>query len=123
MSKFKLLVAVLLASAPAAASAQTAAVDAARAAGLVGERFDGYLGFAREPAATVRSQAGAINIKRRSLYAQLAAQKGVAVQDVGITAGCTLLGRVPVGGAYMLPDGVWRHRSASEGRPIPSYCR
>ena len=112
-----------LAIVPAGATAQTAAVDAARNAGVVGERFDGFLGFAAEPNAMVRSQTAAINIKRRALYAQLAAQKGATVQDVGITAGCTLLARVPVGGAYMLMDGSWRRRAANAAAPVPDYCR
>lgn len=110
-----------LALVPAASVAQTPAVESARAAGVVGERFDGYLGFAAEPNAAVRAQTNSINIKRRALYARLASQKNATVQDVGITAGCTLLARVPVGGAYMLPDGVWRRRGEAP-LPLPDYC-
>lgn len=123
MTRFLIIAASAFMLVPASASGQTPAVDSARAAGVVGERFDGYLGFAAEPSAAVRSQTGAINIKRRALYAKLAAAKGATVQDVGITAGCTLLERVPVGGAYMLADGVWRRRGPREGPALPSYCR
>lgn len=123
MTRVLMIAASALLLAPAAASAQTPAVDSARTAGVVGERFDGYLGFAAEPTAAVRSQTGAINIKRRALYANLAAAKGATVQDVGITAGCTLLARVAVGGAYMLADGVWRRRGPAEAPALPSYCR
>ena len=75
-------------------SAQTPAVNAARAAGQVGERYDGYLGVAAPVSAAVRSQVATINIQRRSLYSNLAASKGASPQDVGITAGCQLLARV-----------------------------
>jgi len=105
------------------AAAQTPAVDAARAGGAVGERYDGYLGIAAPVSAQVRSQVAAINIRRRSLYSNLAASKGVSPQDVGITAGCQLLARVPLGGTYLLGDGVWRRRAAGEASPAPSYCR
>jgi len=112
----------LLALSPAAI-AQTPAVDAARAAGLVGERYDGYLGVASPVSAAVRSQVATINIRRRSLYSNLAASRGVSPSDVGITAGCQLLGRVAVGEAYLWNDGVWRRRAAGQPAPVPTYCR
>jgi uncharacterized protein YdbL (DUF1318 family) len=102
---------------------QTAAVDSARAVGSVGERFDGYIGIAAPVSTLVRSQVATINIRRRSLYSSLAARKGASPQDVGLTAGCTLLARVPVGGSYMLTDGAWRRRGAGQGAPVPAYCR
>ena len=117
----KLLVLALFAAVPA--GAQTPAVNAARAAGSVGERYDGYLGVNGSISAAARSQVASINITRRSLYSRLAASKGVSPQDVGITAGCQLLARVSVGEAYMWADGVWRRRAAGQGAPVPDYCR
>ena len=95
---------------------------AARAAGILGERFDGYLGYSAGAGETVRRQAGAINIKRRSLYSGLAARRNATVQEVGIAAGCKLLGQVKVGESYMLNDGAWRRRGAGQPAPVPSYC-
>ena len=103
--------------------AQTPAVDAARQAGQVGERFDGYMGLVGLSSAVVRSQVSAINIRRRSLYSNLAASRRVAPNEVGIAAGCQLLARVQVGQAYMLGDGQWRVRAAGQPAPIPQYCR
>ena len=117
-----ILAAALLPIAPAA-SGQTPAVDAARAAGIVGERFDGYLGVAGAASMAVRAQVSRINIQRRSLYSNLAASRGVTPQDVGITAGCQMLARVGVGQSYMLTDGTWRRRQPGQGAPIPDYCR
>lgn len=105
------------------ALAQAPAVDAARTAGSIGERFDGYVGIAASVDPAVRSQVGKINIQRRALYSNLAARKGVSPNEVGITAACELLRRVPVGGAYMLADGAWRHRAAGQVAPVPDYCR
>ena len=105
------------------AVAQTPAVDAARSAGAVGERYDGYLGIAAPVSAAVRSQVAAINIRRRSLYSSLAARKGASPQDVGVTAGCQLLARLGVGQSYLLADGVWRRRAAGPGSVAPDYCR
>jgi uncharacterized protein len=106
-----------------AAIAQTPTVDAGRRSGIVGERYDGYLGFAGAPSAALRSQVDAVNIRRRSLYSNLATSRGVSPQEVGITAGCQLLRRVQLGEAYMLSDGVWRRRAAGQAPAVPDYCR
>jgi uncharacterized protein YdbL (DUF1318 family) len=116
---FALCLAAIAASAPA----QTAALDAARAAGAIGERFDGYVGVASALSPAARSQVASTNIRRRALYSDLAARKGVSPQDVGITAGCQLLARVAVGQRYLLSDGVWRRRVPGQPPPVPDYCR
>ena len=114
--------AALLAAAPAA-MAQTLVVDAARAAGGVGERYDGFIGVASTVSPLARSQVRTINIQRRTLYSNFATSRGVSPSEVGITAGCQLLARVRVGEAYMLADGVWRRRGAGQPAPVPDYCR
>ena len=120
-----LLIVTAVASAAAAvpAAGQTPAVNAARQAGIVGERFDGFLGIAATPQPAVRSQVATINIRRRALYNNLAISRGVAPYEVGITAGCQLLARVQVGQAYMLADGRWRRRLTGQPAPVPEYCR
>jgi uncharacterized protein YdbL (DUF1318 family) len=118
--RFLLLFLALLVGAPAVA--QTPAVNAARAAGIVGERYDGYLGIVGPASGLVRGQVASINLRRRSLYSNLAASRGVSPQDVGVTAGCQLLGRVAVGEAYLSSDGRWRRRAPGQ-RTTPDYCR
>jgi len=123
MRRLFVLAAAATVAAPAVpAGAQTPTVDAARQAGIVGERFDGYIGLVVTPSPALRSQVAAINIRRRSLYSNLAASKGVSPQEVGITAGCQLLTRVQVGQAYMLTDGQWRRRLPGQRPPVPDYC-
>ncbi len=122
MSRLLLIGAAVIVAATAAV-AQTPAADVARASGIVGERYDGYMGFAAAPSAALRSQVSTINIRRRALYSNLAASRGVSPQEVGITAGCQLLARVGVGEAYMLGDGVWRRRATGRPTPVPDYCR
>jgi uncharacterized protein len=115
---------VLLAALVAApASAQSPQLASAIAAGQVGERYDGYMGFAAEPAADVRRQVNAINLRRRNLYIELGTRRNVTADVVGLSTGCTLLGQLPVGEAYLLKDGTWRRRAAGQELPIPDYCR
>ena len=113
----------LLACLAVPAMAQEApAIAQARAAGAVGERFDGYLGVVGSVPESIRRQAGAINIKRRSLYSGLAARKGVSTEEVGLTAACSLLRRVKAGEVYFLAEGGWRRRAAGQGVALPAYC-
>ena len=115
-----LLIALMALAVPAAA--QTPQVNAARAAGAVGERYDGYLGVAGAISAAVRNQVASVNITRRSLYYSLARKKGASPQEVEITAGCQLLARVAAGESYMLADGRWRRRASGQPAPVPDYC-
>lgn len=114
--------AVLLSVAAPAAPQASPALTAAMEAGTVGERFDGYMGFAGTPTDALRRQVGAINIKRRSLYTSLAGRRTVSVEAVGIAVGCERLAGVGVGQSYMLQDGIWRRRMPGEAPPAPAYC-
>ena len=118
--RYSVLAAAAFAS---AASAQSPQLSSAIAAGQVGERYDGYMGFAATPSPEVRRQVLGINIQRRSLYTQLATQRAVNAQLVGLTTACTLFSQLPVGEAYMLKDGTWRRRGASDPAPVPDHCR
>ena len=117
---FALPAAVLMAS---AAAGQSSGLAAAIQAGQVGERYDGYMGYVSPPSEQVRRQVSAVNIHRRNLYIDLGSRRGVTAEIVGLTTGCELLARLPVGEAYMLKDGVWRTRAAGQPPSLPSYCR
>lgn len=117
-----LLAAALVAVAAPAGAQDSPVLVAARQAGSVGERYDGYLGYSAAASEAARRQVSAVNITRRSLYSGLAVRRRATVQEVGIAAGCQLLGDIRVGESYMLSDGAWRRRSAGEAPPVPSYC-
>ena len=118
-----LFVAAMVAiGAPGSAPAQDpATILAAKRAGQIGERFDGYLGYVVAPSAGLRRQVDAVNIRRRSLYSSLAARKGVSPQEVGITAACSLMRRIGVGEYYLPGQGGWR-RLAPGQSAAPNYC-
>jgi uncharacterized protein YdbL (DUF1318 family) len=107
------------------AQAQTdPVVEQARAQGIVGEQADGYLGFAKSPSADVKSRVDAINIKRRAFYTDLAAKRGVTVQEVAAATGCELFSsRVAAGEAYRTEGGQWATRSGGAPVQMPSYCK
>jgi len=117
-------VGVLLAIAAVAspAQAQPATLAGAIAVGQVGERYDGYMGTAVTPSEALRRQVAAINLRRRNLYTELATQRGVTPEVVGLTAACELFTRLSPGEAYMLKDGVWRRSTAGQPAPRPDHC-
>jgi hypothetical protein len=124
VKKLLLSIAVLLCLAvPASAPAQDpAAILAARHAGLIGERYDGYVGLVNpNVSAGLRRQVTALNIRRRSLYSSLAARRGVSPEEVGITAACSLLRRISIGEYYLPGQGGWTRVVAGRS-PVPSYC-
>ena len=108
---------------PGAVSAQSyPELAAARRAGQIGERFDGYLGVAAPTTALVQRQVAATNIRRRSLYVGLAERRRVTPEVAGMATGCELLSMIAVGEVYMLQDGRWRRHAAGETIARPSYC-
>ena len=115
-----LVLAGLALSAPALAQ-RDPAYQAARAAGQVGEKPDGYLGVVGAQPAGVESLASDINIRRRENYAQKAQEQGATLQEYAVTQGCILIGRTQPGEKYQAPDGSWQTRGA--GAPqLHSRC-
>ncbi|MBA2636358.1 MAG: YdbL family protein [Sphingomonas sp.] len=125
MMKLSISIAVAAASFafPAGASQNPATIDAARQAGVIGERYDGYMGFVGTPSAEVRRQVSAVNLRRRNLYIGLASRRAVNPQVVGIATACELIPNLAPGQFYMLEDGVWRRRIARQAVALPGYCK
>ncbi|MEO6153631.1 MAG: YdbL family protein [Croceibacterium sp.] len=102
-------------SAPAYAQ-RDPAYEAARHAGVVGEKTDGYLGIAGAADASVRRMVEDINIKRRALYADKAQAAKATLEEYAITSGCLAIARTAPGEKYQAPDGAWQTRGA--GAPL-----
>lgn len=114
--------AIVLAGAGIAIAQSGGLVTSALAEASIGEKADGYLGIRGSASADLRAEVDAINIRRRAAYTQRAAQKGATVMEMAASVGCeTLATRVPVGRAYLLPDGVWRVRGNAP-ISLPTYC-
>lgn len=109
-------------SAPARAqSGPDPVVESARKAGQVGEQADGYLGIVQSAPADLKARVDQINIKRRAVYTDLAAKRGVTVNDVAAAAACKLFeSRVANGERYRDENGAWQTRNGAV--KLPSYC-
>ena len=106
-----LVLAGLALSAPALAQ-RDPAYQAARSAGQVGEKPDGYLGVVGSQSAAVQGIVNDLNIRRRENYAQKAQEQGVTLQEYAITQGCILISRTEPGEEYQDPNGAWQTRGS-----------
>jgi uncharacterized protein YdbL (DUF1318 family) len=87
------------------------AYDAARKAGTIGEKFDGYLGIVSGGDAALRAMVDDLNIKRRAVYAEKAQAQRATLEEYAITAGCLAISRTQPGEKYQAPDGSWQTRT------------
>jgi uncharacterized protein YdbL (DUF1318 family) len=98
---------------PAVAYAQSAAtkatVDRAKAAGVVGEQADGYLGFVTEPAdPAIRAAVTETNAGRAQVYREAAARTGTTPEAAGASAFTTVVqARLKPGEFYRPTGGGW----------------
>lgn len=103
--------AVTLMSAGAAfaqSAAAKATVDAAKAAGQVGEQADGYLGLVSSDAPPeIRAAVAEINTGRTAAFKEAAAKAGTPVEAAGAATAKQLLDRMPAGQYYRTADGRW----------------
>jgi len=117
ISKSVLAAAVAAVSLGAVASPAFAQRDpayaAARAAGQVGERMDGYLGIVVAETPDLRRIVNDINIKRRAVYSERAKANNATIEEYALTAGCQAILATEPGEKYQAPDGSWQTRTAA----------
>lgn len=107
-------VALPLAIAPVAALAQRdPAYAAARSAGQVGEKMDGYLGYVTPPSPALKAVVEDINLKRRAVYSEKAQAQKATVEEYAFTSGCLLIAQTQPGEKYQAPNGTWQTRTSA----------
>lgn len=88
------------------------AYAAARAAGKVGEKIDGYLGIVGSADAALQAIVNDINIKRRAVYSEKAKAANATIDEYALTAGCQAIMATAPGEKYQAPDGSWQTRGS-----------
>lgn len=96
----------------AQSAATKAAVDAAKARGVVGEQADGFVGFVTESSdAALKAAVAELNAARAAYYRQIAAQRNVPVEAVGAATAQQLLETtIKTGEYYRTADGQWKRK-------------
>jgi|HigsolmetaAR203D_1030402.scaffolds.fasta_scaffold00057_87 hypothetical protein len=94
-----------MASGPAVAQS----LDQAKAAGLIGEMPNGYVGVV-QGGGDVQALVDRVNAERRARYREVAGKNGVPLAVVETQAGARLIARVPRGQFVMNAAGRWERR-------------
>lgn len=110
-----LVLAALALPAPAMAQ-RDPAYDAARKAGQVGEKVDGYLGVVGSQSAAIQNMVADLNRKRRENYTQRAQAQRATLEEYALTQGCLLIARTEPGEMYQTPEGTWEARGSGAPR-------
>ena len=89
------------------------AYAAARSAGEIGEKMDGYIGIVGSETPDLRRLVNDINIKRRAVYSEKAQENNVTLEEYALSTGCQLIVKTSPGEKYQAPDGSWQTRTSS----------
>ncbi len=86
-------------------------MDQAKAAGMIGEQVNGYLGYVTaSPSSSLQAVVEEINAKRREAYVQGAQNAGVERKVFEIRMGQRLQERTPKGQYIQLQNGRWQKK-------------
>lgn len=109
MRKIVIIIALLAAAAVAPAMADRAAVDAAKAQCVIGERNDGYLGVVAGQSASpdLDREIRSINQQRKAAYAELATRNGVTIEAAAVLTAERLINQAPSGHCVQDASGAW----------------
>ncbi len=102
------MVALLLGN---ATQAEQRPLDAPRAQGLIGERYDGYvLVHDAKASAEIRTLVENTNNERRKVYEKQAAATSAPVAEVGKVYAAEILQKAPAGTWFQGADGRWTQK-------------
>lgn len=92
------------------ARAQSRLLDAPRAAGTVGERFDGYAAVRDGASADVVRLVEQVNAERRTVYAQRAATDKVPIEAIGKIYALEIMKSAPPKTWFLSESGHWSQK-------------
>jgi len=92
------------------ARAQSRLLDAPRAAGTVGERFDGFAAVRGQAPAEIAQLVEQVNAERRTLYAQRAAADRISAEAVGRIYALEIMKSAPPKTWFLSEAGQWSQK-------------
>jgi uncharacterized protein YdbL (DUF1318 family) len=95
----------------AIAQSQSRLLDAPRAQGIVGERYDGYAVVRGAAPPDVVALVNSVNAERRAIYAQRAAAQRAPVEEVGKVYAAEIMKSAPTGTWFLAESGQWKQKT------------
>ena len=108
-----LLLGLLAFAVPPSAGAQQSQgrlLDAPRAAGTVGERYDGYAVMRGTAAPDVRALVDRVNAERSTVYADQAARQRAPIFEIGRVYADAIMRAAPKGTWFLAQNGEWKQK-------------
>ncbi len=92
---------------PPSGRAESRLLDAPRAAGIVGERFDGYAVARGTVTPDVAALIEKVNTERRAVYAARASSENVPIEAIGKIYAAEIMKSAPAGTWFLSESGQW----------------
>jgi uncharacterized protein YdbL (DUF1318 family) len=105
-----LLTLATFAVAPAASAQPGRLLDGPRAAGIVGERYDGYAVIRGAAPPDVRALVDKVNAERSAIYADQAVKQHAPIFEVGRVYADQILKTAPRGTWFLAQNGEWTQK-------------
>lgn len=104
-SLFFLLVSISLFS--LSFEAEASALTQPKKAGIIGERFDGYVGIVKNASAEIKQLVKGVNLKRKAKYQSIAKKQKLSLKKVELVAGQRAIQKTLKGNYVFLKGKGW----------------
>lgn len=103
----RLLQSILIILVTFSASLFASELTAPKAEGLIGERFDGYIGIVKDAPLEIRELVDSVNQKRKAHYEEIAKKRQQPLKKIELIAGETAMKKTKPGNYIFLADKGW----------------
>jgi uncharacterized protein YdbL (DUF1318 family) len=104
------VLAILLAVGAVPSAKAQRILDAPRAAGTVGERYDGFAVVHGSASSDVSALVDSVNARRRQIYEQRAQAQHAPASEIGKVYATEILRRAPAGTWFLSESGQWSQK-------------
>lgn len=105
-----LVVALLLILGGADSASAQRVLDGPRAAGTVGERYDGFAVMRGNASSDIAALVDSVNAERRQIYAQRAQAQNAPASEIGKVYAAEILKHAPAGTWFLSESGQWTQK-------------
>jgi uncharacterized protein YdbL (DUF1318 family) len=90
--------------------AQAASLDELRAAGVIAERYDGFVEVRQGGSGEAKQIVNSVNAERRRIYQKRADEQGVSIDQVGRVYAQQIFQKAPAGTYFRREDGSYMQK-------------
>ena len=92
------------------ASVFASALTAPKSNGIIGERFDGYVGIIKDASPKIKALVKSVNQKRKAKYKEIAIKRQQSLKKVELIAGGSAIKKTAPGNFIFLEGKGWKKK-------------